>query len=306
MNKIDLHFHSVNSDGAFSTSALLNMAEEKNLKIISITDHDSVQAYFDIKENNLTFNGKIIPGVELSFNKDGSLYDVLGYGIDINFMNDWLKHTYSTQALIENQTRILEEMQALYKSLNIKIANNLSISTGKKAEAYNLIKQSALTFEENKTSAPELFEEMFYKRYHTNKKSKFFIDETLNLPTLEECIEIIHKAGGVASLAHPGAYGFSKPEMEEFIKFAISKGVDAVELKYNCHTPEQEQIIEDLAQKNGLLLTGGSDFHGGKIKPQVSLGKVYDNNDIYASDFEDFFEKVTIFQDYSNTTSSLN
>ena len=292
MEKIDLHMHSTNSDGAYSTSALLNMCEERDLNVVSITDHDSVQAYFDIKENNIKFNGKIIPGVELSFNKDGSLYDVLGYGIDVNLVNDWLNHIYSHKKLIENQTRILEEMKALYKSLNIKIANDLTIKTGKKAEAYNLVKLSALTFEENKNVAPELFGEMFYKRYHTNKNSKFFINETQNLPSLKECLEIIHNAGGISSLAHPGAYGFSEAEMEEFINYAIKSGVKAIELKYNCHTPEQEKIITKLAKKHNLLLTGGSDFHGGKIKPQVELGKVYNNTYILKTDVEDFLNKL--------------
>ncbi len=292
MGNIDLHFHTNNSDGAFPTDKILKMCEEKQLEIISITDHDSVQSYFDIKTQNLEFNGKIIPGVELSFCKDGTLYDVLGYGIDVDVVDVWIKEKYSTEQKIANQKIILENMKVLYKKLGVKFDEGVEITTGKKAEAYNLIKQSALAFEENKIAAPELFGEMFYKRHHTNPQSKFFVDETKNLPTLAECLDIIHNAGGISSLAHSGAYGFTNQEMINHINYAINCGVKALELKYNCHTPEQEEIIEELAKKNNLYLTGGSDFHGGKIKPQVKLGVVYADKNINAEKFENFLQNV--------------
>jgi predicted metal-dependent phosphoesterase TrpH len=295
MGNIDLHFHTNNSDGAFSTAEILKMCEEKQLEIISITDHDSVQSYFDIKTQNLEFNGKIIPGVELSFCKDGTLYDVLGYGINVDVVDMWIKEKYSTKQKIANQKIILENMKTLYKKLGIKFDESVEIATGKKAEAYNLIKQSALAFEENKIVAPELFGEMFYKRHHTNPQSRFFVDETKNLPTLSECLDIIHKAGGISSLAHSGAYGFTNQEMVNHINYAINNGVKGLELKYNCHTPEQEEIIEDLAKGNNLYLTGGSDFHGGKIKPQVELGVVYANKNINAEKFENFLQNVKYF-----------
>ena len=280
MKKVDLHMHTNNSDGAYSTAELLKMCEEKELEIISITDHDSVQSYFDIKQQDLSFSGEIIAGVELSFNKSGSLYDVLGYGIDINIMNEWLKEKYSKESLIANQRAILNDMKKLYKSYGIKFNEDLDITIGKKAEAYNLIKTSALEFEENRKVAPELFEEMFYKRHHTNRESRFYINETRNLPSLKECLEIIHKAGGISSLAHSGAYGFSKEQMTDFINYAVDFGVDGLELKYNCHTPEQEAMILETAKKRELFVTGGSDYHGGKVKPQVQLGVVYGNNNI--------------------------
>ena len=296
MKKVDLHIHTLNSDGAFKTAEVLKMCEENNLEIISITDHDSVKSYYDIKNENLEFNGKIIPGVELSFNKNGSLYDVLGYGIDIDVMNEWLEKRYSKEALISNQKEILNDMKKLYKNLGIKFNEELDIIIGKKAEAYNLIKTSALDFEENREVAPELFAEMFYKKHHTNRESKYYINETRNLPTLKECIEIIHKAGGVSSLAHSGAYGFSVEQMTDFINYAVDHGVKALELKYNCHTPEQEELIMEIARKHDLLVTGGSDFHGGKVKPQVKLGVVFGQNNIDSKTLKNVLSAVKYFE----------
>lgn len=292
MKKVDLHIHTINSDGSFSTREVLKMCEERDLKIISITDHDSLKSYYDIKEQGLSFNGNIINGVELSFAKDGRIYDILGYAFDIEIMNKWLVERYKQENLIAHQKQIFDDMKKLYKKLGIKFDESLEVKTGKKAEAYNLIKQSALTFEENKLVAPELFGEMFYKKHHTNKQSKYYVDETSTYPSLEECINIIKKAGGVSSLAHSGAYGFSLEEMENYIMFAIESGVQGLELKYNCHTPEQETLIAKIAEKYDLLMTGGSDFHGGKIKPQVKLGRVFGEKEICDSDLEKFMKKV--------------
>lgn len=296
MKKVDLHFHTINSDGAFSTVEILKMCEEKNLEIISITDHCSVQAYCDIKNDDLKFDGLIIAGIELSFSKDGTVYDVLGYGIDIDVINSWLNKKFEPQVMFKNQENILENMKNLYTKLGIKFDNGLKITKGKIGEAYNLIKQSALKFEENRIVAPELFQTMFFKKHHTNKKSRFYIDESKIYPSLKECLEIIHRAGGISSLAHSGAYGFSSQELYEYINYAIDCGVQGLELKYNCHTYEDESLIKGLALKHNLYLTGGSDFHGGKIKQNVKLGEISYNRCILDTDISKFLENVKYFK----------
>ena len=296
MGMVDLHFHTFNSDGAFTTAAILKMCEENDLKIISITDHDSMQSYFDIKNQNLDFNGKIIAGVELSFKKEGRLFDVLGYGVDVEYINSWIKERYKKEALIKNQESILEEMKKLYTKLGIKFDTNLKVAIGKKSEAYNLIKNSALQYEENRAVAPELFGDMFYKKYHTNSQSKYFVDETKMLPSLTECLKVIHDAGGISSLAHSGAYGFTKEEMRKFIEYAINCGVKGLELKYNCHTEDDERLIKTLAERSNLYLTGGSDFHGGKVKPNVKIGKIYNQKNIYENDMSKFLNVIKYFK----------
>jgi predicted metal-dependent phosphoesterase TrpH len=296
MQKIDLHIHTKNSDGAFETHEILKMCEEKELKIISITDHDSVQSYFDILDQNISFDGKIVAGIELSFGMNGSVCDVLGYGVDIDIVSSWLKKRNSVEERIKSQEMILEEMKSLYSKLKIKFDETCQISIGKKSEAYNLIKPSAVLYNENKLVAPELFEEMFYRNHHTNPKSKYFVNETRCLPTLKECLDIIHKAGGISSLAHPGAYGYSNQELKNYINFAIESGVMGVELKYNCHTAEQEKIIKQLAEENNLYLTGGSDFHGGKVKQQVKLGVVYGDEFVDGKILDKFLQDVKYFK----------
>lgn len=295
MNIIDLHIHTNNSDGFFSVKEVLDMAKKMGLSIISITDHDSVQAYYDIIEKDLSFKGKIIPGVELSFAHNGRFLDILGYGIDIDVIKQWLCEVFYEGKEYENQCMVLNDMKKLYSQFGIKFDKTLQIKFGKKGEAYNLMKGSVLSYQENKTLAPEFWEEMFFKKHHTNPKSKYFVDESRISPSMKEVINIIHKAGGICSLAHSGAYGLDDNEMIELIETAVKNGVDALELKYNCHTPHHEEIIKKIADKYGLLLTGGSDFHGGNVKKQVKMGVVYGDKNIEELSLKPFLEKVGYF-----------
>ena len=87
---IDLHVHTVNSDGDFTTKETLIEAEKKGVKILSITDHNNINAYEDLKKLPVKelFSGKIIIGTELEFAKDGRLFDMLGYGFNLELLKD--------------------------------------------------------------------------------------------------------------------------------------------------------------------------------------------------------------------------
>jgi len=87
---IDLHIHTVNSDGEFTTEEILKKAQSRNLAMVSITDHNSVSAYSDLDKLNIRelYDGKIIIGTELEFVYNGKLFDLLGYGVDLNVMKE--------------------------------------------------------------------------------------------------------------------------------------------------------------------------------------------------------------------------
>lgn len=291
MEKIDLHIHSINSDGFYTTKKLLKLCEENNLKTISITDHDSVQSYFDIKNENLSFNGKIIIGAEFSFLKDGRLFDVLAYNFDLKKVSSWINKKYNQKECLKNQQDILNDIFTLYKKLGVKFDDSIKVSTGKKSEAYNLVKNSVIGCEENKTKFPEFWEDNFYKKDHTNINSKYYVNETRLSPSLEEVVELVHSAGGITSLAHSGVYGFSEKEMRDFLEYALSCGVDGLELQHSLHKPEDEDIIKSYSQKVSFF-SAGSDYHGGLVKPKVKLGKAYNKNNMYYEYYPEFFKII--------------
>ena len=291
--KVDLHVHTNNSDGEYSVEEILKFCESCNIKILSITDHDSVDGYLKLSKNfKSVFSGEIISGVELSFRHNGRLFDVLGYNVDINIMNDWINKRYSKENQINKQKIILKEMIKLYKDLGFKFNDNISISTGLKSEAYNKV---ILTLKENKENLKlekELDKSNFYKKHHTNPMSKYYIDETMGLPTLREAVDIIKKAGGVSVLAHSCAYGFSSKELDEFVVNSIDCGVDGIELKYPAHTKLDEIKLLKYCKEYNLFATCGSDFHGENIKKCIKLGVGYKNYEFSIVDIKDFMLKI--------------
>lgn len=289
---VDIHIHTNRSDGQYSTEEVLNFCKEQNLEIISITDHDTIEPYKDIEKNNFGYSGRIISGVELSFGLNGRLYDVLGYNISLSIIAEWLNTQYPKDKQLAKQQHILSEMQKIYSSLGFKFDKDIPLSTGLKSEAYTKMIASLISYPENLAIEPDLHQPNFYKKHHTNTSSKYYVDETFNLPTISEVIDIIHKAGGLAILAHSGAYGFDNNELNRFIQLAIENGVDGLELKYPAHTPEQEKIILNFAKKYNLITTGGSDFHGEKIKPQVELNTTYNNYILTEKDISSLLDKI--------------
>ena len=288
---VDLHMHTSRSDGQYSTEEVLNFCRKLNLDIISITDHDTVDAYFDLDKLN-TFNGRIINGVELSFGLNGRLYDILGYNINLQVINNWLDEKYPKKEQLNKQKYILAKMQEIYSKLGFSFDKNITLSTGLKSEAYTKMIMSLLSYPHNLQLEPELDKPNFYKKHHTNTDSKYYVDETINLPNIKEAIDIIHKAGGLAVLAHSGAYGFNEQELSNFIQLAIDNGIDGIELKYPSHSEEQEKIMLEFSQKHNLLTTGGSDFHGEKIKPQVNLNITYGDHRLTEKDIVSLLNRI--------------
>lgn len=278
MKNIDLHIHTIHSDGQHTVSEILTQCEKIGLLSISITDHDSVNAYEELnnfKIRNL-FSGIIIPGIELSFNLDGRLFDVLGYDIDTLYMRDLLNNRMNEEKKKGMQNEILEEWKNICRIKGIKFDENLFIKNGTKSEAFNLLFTDISDF--NKYPENERFAKYisrdnraaFYKKCFSNPDSEFFVNEAKYSPTLQEAIEIIHKCRGKAFLAHSFAYDLENPI--EFINYAIKCGIDGIEKYYTTFTKEQSNIIEEISNTNNLYISGGSDFHGLAIKKQFILG----------------------------------
>lgn len=279
---IDLHLHTKYSDGNHSVTEVLKMAEvmrnKIKLEIISITDHDSVTAYQDLKNQELRklYQGKIISGVELSFNLDNHLYDVLGYNINADQMLKLLDQKLSLAQRLAMQNNLLIEFMKMCDKKGIEHQRNLQITTGNIHEAFNVGWADISNFKKHPKN--KKFKEYldqnnianFFKKYFSNPDSDFFVNEAKYSPTLKEAITMIHDCGGQAFLAHSFAYGLSNTEA--FIEYAINCGLDGIEKYYSTHTKEQEKIIQDYADQYNLLISGGTDFHGEKSKPGIKIG----------------------------------
>lgn len=295
---IDLHMHTKYSDGNHTVNEVLKMAEELRtsvgLEAISITDHDDVLAYQDLKNSQIwgIYKGKIIAGVELSFNLDNRLYDLLGYNIDADKMLKLLTGRADVNKKIERENSLLAEFIRICDKKGIEHRNDLQISAGNVHEAYNVVWNDISNFDEHPKN--ESFKEyiskdninVFHKKHFLNPNSEFFVNVAKYSPTLKEAVDMIHRCGGKAFLAHSFVYGLD--DVGKFIEYAISCGIDGIEKYYSAHTEEQEQFIQDYANEYNLLISGGTDFHGEKTKPGVKIGIGKGNMNIPIEIIEDW------------------
>ena len=123
---IDLHVHTVNSDGDFTTKETLIEAEKQGVSILSFTDHNNINAYSDLKELPVgdLFSGKIIVGSEFEFTKDGRLFDMLGYGFDIDKIKDsQIIKDGMVHSTIDGETKILNKLKEICDNLGIKYSS---------------------------------------------------------------------------------------------------------------------------------------------------------------------------------------
>ena len=272
---IDLHMHTIYSDGDKIVEEVLKMCEEKKLEYISITDHDTCKQYEDEAiKNNKIFNGKIIKGTELHAVFQNRSIEILAYNINVNIINEWREQYYS-------EDKLREEQEILYKRLlNIcekqgLIYDENNIVKPKRASDYVEVQiyKELMKYEENYKILGELAESfsVFFRKGLANPKSKYFTNFIEFRPKYKEVIDIIHKAGGRAFLAHPFEYKF-----DDTIGFIndLRKGaeLDGIE----CFHPSSEvdnkkDILVEYVRKNNLYISGGSDYHGDR-KPDIKIG----------------------------------
>lgn len=271
---IDLHMHTVYSDGDKTVEELLKLCEEQKLEYISITDHDNCMQYKDEALNKGLFSGKIIKGSELHAVHNNRKYEILAYGIDIEILNKWYQKYYSDEKLIESQKYAANKLIEIFNKLGIKYnLDNIEWPTKPTEFVERRMYKDAFSYPENK----EIFGEyndsnfgLFFRKEITNPESPFFMPP-FGLPEHKEVVEAIHNAGGKAFLAHPFEYKFEDTIgfIDEIRKIAELDGIEVYHP--SSADDDKKDILYEYARKNKLYISGGSDFHG-TPKPDIKVG----------------------------------
>ena len=257
MDTIDLHTHSTFSDGTFTPLQLVKYAEEKGLKAFAITDHDTTEGIKEAK--SIETNVEVISGVEISTRYDKKEIHIVGLYINENDadLNKQLK--YYREKRVTRNFEILEKLNSL--GVDITIDDVKESCTGDVISRAHIAK--ALVSKGFVGSYTEAFD-----RYLGDNKCAYVPRETLNY---EESMELITKAGGVPVLAHPLLYKMSDTNLENMMVKLRQKGLKAVEVYYSTHSNSDTQHVMAMANRVGLIYSGGSDFHGA-TKPKIDMG----------------------------------
>ena len=287
---IDLHIHTDNSDGDDSTKEIIRKTRDNDIKLISITDHDTVKAYDDLKYIN-TDGIKIIPAVELSCAYNHEMRDILGYDIDLEKMKKILKRYESKEEDIKKEKELLKEYIKVFKNNGFIIDDGLEIIDGEKNEGYKKVIISAVSHEENVSKFPQIMNpSAFFWDNCANKKSSFYVDESRFFKTIKDTVEIIHEADGLAFFAHPCIHHMPHNEVGKMLDEARKYGLDGVEVLHAKHSDEDVEYLLNYANNNHIYKSGGSDYHGSP-KPDIKILIGRGNLNVEHSLVEDWINK---------------
>jgi len=264
MSKIDLHTHTTASDGLLRPRELVKLAIKEKLRIIAITDHDSISGVDEAIK--ATKGITVIPGVELSCDEPPFIdFHMLGLGIDYENRKLISLLKKSKKGRIQQKKDMIKKLQKLGFKINFKQVS--SIAKGEIGRPH--IAKILLKNNPNKVSS---IQEVFDKYLGNGKRA--FIKRRLKV-SMKEAIKTIHLSGGLAFLAHPGVYpdAYAKKLIDIFIK----KGGDGLETYYpynknmkkiaNKENNRKKSLFKKIAKQKKLLQCGGTDFHGdGKVK----------------------------------------
>ena len=262
---IDLHAHTTASDGSLTPTELVTKASQLGLAALAVTDHDTVNGLAEAQEAAQKVGLELISGVELSVEDSNGRFHLLGYGFDTDNPELAEKLAALRVARAERNAQMAEKMAELGLPVTM---DDVRAEAGEDAEviarphfAQALIKKGVVN------SVQEAFD-----RYLTSGKPLYQPKEVL---TPHDAIALLHRAGGVAVMAHPGLVPLSASNLAARVEnLTHNDGMDGLEAYYSQHSPADTERFLALAARLGLLVTGGSDFHG-TPKPHVPLGIVH-------------------------------
>ncbi|MEO8663267.1 MAG: PHP domain-containing protein [Bryobacteraceae bacterium] len=288
---IDLHTHTDQSDGTVPPAELVTRAMELGLEALGVTDHDTMVgcdlAAVAAREAGLDF----VPGIELStrfeapliarlpgvekMGRLGSVH-ILGYFLEGDPAPEFRDFLWTQQ---EGRRKRNVDLIAKLNSLGVDIQLEEVQALGR-----------------NLTGRPHFAKILLKKGYVTKIQDAFdiYLADSAQAavereePSMEEGVERIRKAGGMASLAHPVRLPFGKDPMllSRLLEVLMEHGLEAIEVYHSEQSPEESALYLELARKHKLIVTGGTDYHGDN-KPGIALGTGKNHNVLLGKQFLD-------------------
>jgi len=267
VKRIDLHTHSLKSDGAQTPADVVRTAYEAGLSAIALSDHDNIEGVPEAMAEGSRLGIEVIPAVELSAQSDTELH-ILGYFIDIH-----------------------------NKKLNEAMAYALRVRDERQEETCRKLNEQgfAITMDELRQEAhgnpvlcrAHFAQIMVRKGYAESVQDAFsrylsvgcYAYSNRQALTGPEAVSLIREAGGIAVAAHLHLIKMPDDQLKEYLKTLIPYGLEGVEGYYTDYTPDMEQRYRAMAKELGLVLSGGTDYHGAN-KPHISIGKGRGNLEI--------------------------
>jgi len=257
---VDLHIHSTASDGSFSPVEIIEIAKKAGLRAIAITDHDTLEGSVEALRHRHSSDVEILPGIEISVTFDSGTMHMLGYLVDLDdaSLRQSLKAVQKARA--DRNLQIVEKLRDLGVDMDYDDVSEVSGGgqIGRPHIAQVLVQKKVVQ------SINEAFNKLL------RKGCPAYVERYRLLPV--EAIQTILGAGGVPVLAHPFTLNTkTEGDLDRVLADLKQAGLRGLEAYYPSHGPQRTASYERLAYRHGLLLTGGTDFHG-TAKPGIHIG----------------------------------
>lgn len=255
---IDLHTHSSFSDGTCTPTELISLAKTGQLKALALTDHDTMAGIHEALAAGVRFGVEVIPGIELSVVHGEYSIHLLGYWPDPE--HPQLKKALDRiqGARDERNRKIMDNLTGL--GISVSMAELQAVAgqgeTGRPHIARLLVNKGVVR------TIDEAFVR-YLRRGCPAYVSRFAFDAC-------EAVSLVKKAGGLAVLAHPLSIERDPELLCPLLDRLVAAGLNGLEAYYPTHSKKLTRHLSVLADRYGLLLTGGSDYHG-DVRPNTGL-----------------------------------
>jgi hypothetical protein len=269
MIRIDLHSHTTASDGSLAPEELVRLAKQQGVATLAVTDHDTTAGLPQAIVEGERAGVEVIPGIEISCLYGETELHILGYFINTDDprLEPALAEYRSSRE--DRNPRIVQRLQELGCDLSYADVKAIarSATVGRPHIAQALIRKGYVK------SVSEAFD-----RYLADDAPAYV---PRLLPPPAEAIGLIRRIGGIPVLAHPAYASRLKEPFEQVCETLKGFGLLGIEALYSSHNRQQTDRYRSVARNHGLLVTGGSDFHG-EAKPSLLVGTGYGNLDVPA------------------------
>ncbi|MBI2861906.1 MAG: PHP domain-containing protein [Chloroflexi bacterium] len=265
--RIDLHIHTNASDGAYSPADVVELAHEKGLDIIAITDHDSTEGVEEATAAGRRWGVEVIPGVELSADVPSAEVHIVGYFVDY--------HDRSLQEVLQRlRTSRVQRAQAMVTKL-AQLRMPLDWDRVKAIAGDGAVGRPHIALAMRERGYVANTGEAFNR--YLGRNGPAYVERYKLTPA--DAVALIRRAGGLAALAHPWIAGLENAsgpqlDLETLLPALCSAGLKGIETYYSSYSHETVQGLLRVAERFQLIPTGGSDFHGGGVLPEAVLGAV--------------------------------
>lgn len=267
---IDMHVHTNYSDGQYSPDEVIKMGIDAGVGVMAITDHDTLDGIKKVDRNKefIKESGiKIVNGIEISTHSDTGTMHILGYDIDLDNkeLNNKLKELRTNR--MNSTLAVMEQIRRDY-GITFSYCDIIELVNSNHVGRPGLAKLCV------KYGFSDSISDAFDNFLNPAKDKVRRYDKNIFYP---ECFKLVKDAGGLVIIAHPKTLKLKDYDLDKLIYNIKEYGLDGIEVYNSIHTMKDVNFYKVLADKYDLLISGGTDFHGPSIKPNIEIGTGYGN-----------------------------